>query len=144
MSDAVLDSPDAIRDHLEEAIEPAERGRRGVRFVLCDRANRVLVHCPVEGIPDDSDADDCVQTISVFATALTGTGSDGGAAAAASARSAAMLVVLTRPGTSLVTDSDRLWFRAAHEVCAEYGVRLLGVHLMTLRQQREIVLDDAL
>ena len=130
---AVLDSPDAIRDHLEDAIEPAERGRRGVRFVLCDAGNRVLVHCPVEDIPDDSQPDDCEQTVSVFATALTGTAGDG-----------AMLVVLTRPGAALVTDADRQWFRAAHAVCAEYGVRLLGVHLMTRRQQREIVLDDAL
>jgi hypothetical protein len=130
---AVLDSPDAIAGHLAEAIEEWERGRRGVRFVLCDADNEVRVHCPVDDLPECTDPADCAHAVSVFATALADSEPDG-----------AMLVALTRPGSGTVIDPDRVWFHAAHEVCAKTGVRLLGVHLLTPSDQREIVLDDAL
>jgi hypothetical protein len=119
MSDSpVLDSFEAIHAHLSASVEPWERGRRGVRFVLCDSDNHVQVHCPIDDL---------------FAGALAESEDDGG-----------MLVVLTRPGSSAVSDPDRVWFHVAHEVCAKIGVRLLGVHLMTPVDQRPILLDDAL
>jgi len=76
---------------------------------------------------------ECEHAISVFAGAL-----------ADSERHGALLVALTRPGDGLVDGPDRVWFHAAHEVCARTGVRLLGAHLLTPTHQREIVLDDAL
>jgi hypothetical protein len=56
----------------------------------------------------------------------------------------AVLVALTRPGPVTITGSDGQWFRAAHQICAEQEARLLGVHVVTPRGQREVVLDDAL
>nr|MDT0662353.1 hypothetical protein [Micromonospora sp. DSM 115978] len=129
----VLDSPEAIDAHLMSSIEPWERGTYGVRFVLCDADNHVRVHCPVDHLPPDPDPADCAHAISVFATALAEREGDG-----------AMLVVLTRPGSSAVSDPDRVWFHAAYQVCNEIGVRLIGVHLMTPADQRRILLDDAL
>lgn len=134
MSDSpVLDSPEAIDAHLSAAIEPWQRGRHGVRFVLCDADNQVRMHCPVDDLPPAPEPAHAVQAISVFAGALAESG-DGGA----------LLVVLTRPGSSAVSDPDRVWFHAAYEVCGKLGVRLLGVHLMTPADQRRILLDDAL
>jgi len=130
---AVLDSAEAISAHLSDAIEEWERGRRGVRFVLCDARNEVRVHCPVDDLPARTDPGDCAHAVSVFATALADSEPDG-----------ALLVALTRPGPGSVTDPDRVWFHSAHEVCAKVGVRLLGVHLLTPSGQRQIVLDDAL
>jgi hypothetical protein len=130
---AVLDTAEAIAAHLADAVEEWERGRRGVRFVLCDRANEVQVHCPVDDLPADTDPAECAHAVSVFATALADSEPDG-----------ALLVALTRPGSGTITDPDRRWFHAAHEVCAKLGVRLLGVYLLTPSGQREIVLDDAL
>lgn len=129
----VLDSPEAIHEHLEIALDPGDRCQRGVRFVLCDADNRVMVHCPVVNIPDDVQPDECAHFVSVFASALA-EGDDGGA----------MLVALTRPGAATVTEVERQWFRATHEVCASNGVRVLGVHLITPRDHREIHPDDAI
>ncbi len=129
----VLDTPQAIREHLEIALDPADRHQRGVRFVLCDAENRVMVHCPVDGVPDNLDQEQCAHFVSVFASALA-EGDEAGA----------LLVALTRPGTATVTDTDRRWFRATHEVCADNGVRVLGVHLLTPGAHREIHPDDAI
>ena len=134
MSDpAVLDSPEAIAAHLADTVEEWERGRRGVRFVLCGADNEVRVHCPVDDLPARADRVQCEQAVALFATALAGNERDG-----------ALLVALTRPGTGTVCPADRVWFHAAHDVCARAGVRLLGVYLITPTHEREIVLDDAL
>jgi hypothetical protein len=130
---AVLDSPEAIEAHLVDAIEEWERGRRGVRFVLCDARNEVRVHCPVDDLPRDTAPAACEHAVSIFAGALADTETDGG-----------LLVALTRPGGGTVEEHDRVWFHAARDVCARAGVRLLGVHLVTPTHLREIVLDDAL
>lgn len=129
----VLDSPEAIREHLEIAIDPPERGQWGVRLVLCDSDNRVMVHCPIDDVPEELGQDDCVQFISVFASALAEGDEAGG-----------ILVALTRPGGPTVNDTDRQWFHATHEVCADVGVRVLGVHVLTPETHREIHPDDAL
>jgi hypothetical protein len=129
----VLDSPEAIDAHLAASIEQWERGTHGVRFVLCDAANQVRVHCPVDHLPAEPDPVDCAHAVTVFASALAEREDDG-----------ALLVVLTRPGSAAVHDPDRVWFHAAHQVCLRIGVRLLGVHLMTPADQRPILLDDAL
>lgn len=129
----VLDSPEAITAHLAETIEEWERGRRGVRFVLCDARNEVRVHCPVDDLPARSEPAECVRAVSVFVSALADSEHDG-----------ALLLALTRPGASTIDEPDRIWFHAARKVCAQAGIRLLGVHLITPTHQREIVLDDAL
>jgi hypothetical protein len=145
----VLDSSEAIRGHLADSLEPWERGRRSIRFVLCDGENRVRAHCPVDGMPAQPEPDACRRAVSVFANALAEgeTPLDthtGGRHSIAAPRSGAMLVVLTRPGPATVADSERRWFHAAHEGCAEHRVRLLGVYLLTPGETREVVLDDAL
>jgi hypothetical protein len=129
----VLDTPEAIREHLEIALDPADRSQRGVRFVLCDADNRVMVHCPVDDLPEELEPDDCAHFVSVFASALV-EGDDAGG----------ILVALTRPGSAVVNAIDRLWFRATHEVCTANGVRVLGVHLLTPDEHREIHPDDAI
>jgi hypothetical protein len=104
-----------------------------VRFVLCDAGNEVRAHCPVDDLPPHAEPADCEHAVSLFAGALADSETGGG-----------MLVALTRPGSGTVDEHDRVWFHAAHDVCARVGVRLLGVHLLTPTHQREIVLDDAL
>jgi hypothetical protein len=129
----VLDSPEAIHEHLEIALDRSERGQRGVRFVLCDADNRVMVHCPIDDVPADVEPEDCAQFVGVFASALA-QGDEHGA----------ILLALTRPGAATITEVDRTWFRVTHRVCAENGVRVLGIHLMTPREHREIHPDDAI
>jgi len=129
----VLDSPAAIRSHLRYGIEPEGFNTVGVRFVLCDPENVVRAHFHMTEIPVNADDVDCAEKVTLFARTLA----DGFSGAA-------ILLALTRPGPPTLTQSDRRWFRAAHKVCALHEVRLLGVHVVTPRGQREVVLDDAL
>ncbi|GEM_PF-1641063 len=132
-STVVLDSPEAIQRHLRCDIEPDDFDNPGVRFVLCDGRNEVRAHFHITDAPPDATEDDYAFMVSVFAQGMANDGDDG-----------AMLLALTRPGPPTLSQGDRLWFRAAHEVCAEHDVRLLGVHVVTPRGQREVLLDDAL
>jgi hypothetical protein len=125
----VLDSPAAIERHLRHDIEPEGFDSNGIRLVFCDNRNRVLAHCHVGEVPADVGSPVCARTISTLTHSFS---------------PAAMLIALTRPGPPTLTAADGRWFRAAHEVCAEHEVRLLGVHVVTPRGQREVVLDDAL
>ena len=128
---AILDGPDAIRDHVELTVPRAECALRSVRLVLCDGSDAVRLHCHISEVPADLSADDCARSLAPFASAMLHMG--GGA----------MVVVITRPGTAAITDFDRRWFRAAVRVCHEYDTRLLGVRVLTPRDHREVVLDDA-
>jgi hypothetical protein len=92
-----------------------------------------MMHCPVDDVPPSYSYADCLHAVSVFAGTIRDLEPAG-----------ALLLVLTRPGPASIGATDRQWFRAAHEVCAATGVRLLGVYLATRLELREIVLDDAL
>jgi len=131
----VLDSADAIRDHLVLGVPPWDRQSRTVRFVLCDHRNRVLAHCPVTLTKVEVQPVEVANMVDLFAAALENGGGDD--------LRAGLLIVLTRPGDADFTDADRLWFQVAHRVCRRHRVRLLGVHLLTGKQHRELSLDDA-
>jgi hypothetical protein len=127
----VLDGPDAIRVHVELTVPRSECALRSVRLVLCDGSDTVRLHCHVSEVPADLSADDCASALAPFASAMQQLGGGG------------LVVVVTRPGTAAITDFDRRWFRAAVRVCHEYDARLLGVRVLTPRDHREVVLDDA-
>jgi hypothetical protein len=129
---AVLDSPEAIRTNLEAVIAPEDRGRRSAWFFLCDDANRGLVTACVDDLPATLSMAECRHAVSVFAEPLACR--DGGA----------MLVALTRRGPASITATDRNWYHAVHEICADqdHAIRVLGVHLVTPQVNREIASDD--
>jgi len=128
---AVLDGPDAIRDHVELTVPRSECAQRGVRLVLCDPTDTVRLHCHVNELPAEVTVEECAQALAPFASAMQHMGGGGG-----------LVVVVTRPGTAAITDFDRRWFHAAVRVCHEYDARLLGVRVLTPRDHREVVLDD--
>jgi len=128
----ILDGPDAVRDHVELTVPRAECSRRGLRLVLCDATDTVRLHCHIDDLPTQPTDDECDRALSMFASAMQHAGGGGG-----------LVVVVTRPGTAAITDFDRRWFRAAVRVCHEYDARLLGVRVLTPRDHREVVLDDA-
>ncbi len=127
----LLDSPEAIRHHLSHTVEP-ESGH-GVRMVLCDDRNAVLTHVHIGEAPPNPDDDECAKIVTPFAHAMCGGPASG-----------AMVLALTRPGPPTLSAADRRWFRTAHKVCAIHDIRLLGVHVVTPRGVREVLLDDAL
>lgn len=130
MTRLILSSPAAVTDALDLLVPPPERRRSTAWVLLCDDRDELVVPCVVDDLPEQPPPDECEAMLAPFATAL---GNDG----------AALLLALTRRGEAAVTDSERHWFHAAHAVCAEHGVRLLGVHLLTPTEGREVHLDDA-
>jgi hypothetical protein len=127
-----LNSPGAIERHLRHDLEPEGFDSNGVRFVLCDHRNQVLFHCHVGDVPLDVSPAECSYALCAIAHSMS-VGPGG-----------AVLIALMRPGPATLTPADGRWFRAARRVCADHQVRLLGVHVVTPRGQREVLLDDAL
>lgn len=135
-----LDTPRAIEEHLRRDIPRYDLESPGVRFIMCDPDNQVMAHAQVNAAEDDDDdePDDGLgrgpdATIARFLSHFGGDGTLGG-----------VLVALTRPGRAGITEDDRACYRAARAICAAQKVRLLGVHVVTPRGQREVVLDDVL
>jgi hypothetical protein len=145
----VLDSARAIEEHLRFAIGVADLQAPGVRFVLCDDDKRVVLHTHVDDSgadgecwpppeePDKRPADGLGDGLDATVTRWVNLMGDHG-------MPVTLVVAVTRPGLPILNDEDRACFRAARTVCAEQGIRLLGVHLVTPRGQREIVLDDVI
>jgi hypothetical protein len=132
-STVILDSPESIRQHLRRDIGRHEFDDPGVRFVLCDDRNEVRAHVHVGDTPPEVDLAASRRVVALMADGLTSAGDDG-----------AMLLAVMRAGAPTLAPSDAVWFRVARAVCADRGVRLLGVHVLTPHGQREVNLDDAL
>lgn len=58
-------------------------------------------------------------------------------------RRGSVLVAVARPAGLTVRPSDLAWRSAVEQVCRDEGVRLLGVHLVTIHGSREVVPDAA-
>lgn len=130
MTRLILSSSAAVADALDLLVPPAERRRSTAWVLLCDDHNELVVPCVVDDLPEQPSPGECEAMLAPFAMALGAGG-------------AGLLLALTRRGEAAVTDSERHWFHAAHAVCADHGVRLLGVHLLTPAGAREVRLDDA-
>ncbi len=127
------DTGNAVVDHLKFVIGPPERRRRSVWYIVYEDDGQAHLHFPVDEVSPEPTLDDCVKVSDVFAEAIQTAGAE-----------ASLVVAITRPGPASVTASDRLWYRAAQQVCAERQVPLLGVHVMTAAGHRQIFLDDVL
>ena len=53
------------------------------------------------------------------------------------------VVVLTRPGSETVDDTDRYWFRTIHGAAREHGAAIRMVALATPTNVRQLTVDDA-
>jgi hypothetical protein len=133
-----LDSPREIERHLLRDIPEYDLTEPGLRFILCDGDNEVFyhAHCGELDMPDqDGVVHAPEETVAVFIRNVLGDHFP---------PEIGLLLALTRPRGLSVTDGDRACFRAAKSACAHEGVRLMGVHIVTPRGQRELTMDDAL
>jgi hypothetical protein len=53
------------------------------------------------------------------------------------------VVVLTRPGSETVDDTDRYWFRTIHGAAREHGASIRMLSLATQTSVRQLTVDDA-
>ena len=125
---------DVIAEHVERVITQDQRSQHSVWFIVCDRSpTDYVVHLPVDEIPPNATDEECRFIAGFFADTVAHLNVQTG-----------MAVVLTRPGAPVVAESDRRWYRAIRDSCAEHGVRLLGVHLLTPGGSRELFFDDVM
>jgi hypothetical protein len=125
---------DVIAEHVDQVVTLDQRSRNSVWFIACDRSpTDYLVHLPVDEIPPNATDDECRYIAGFFAETVAQLDVQTG-----------MAVVLTRPGSPVVGEVDRRWYRAVHDSCAEHDLRLLGVHLLTPRGSRELHFDDVM
>lgn len=123
-----IDNPKGIRALVEEAFVRTHR-KPGVTFLVCNAKSAIKMTAPAEGAPLSPSLDECRNTVLAFAMAAGE--QDGG-----------LLLIVERGGTELMLDSDRRWFRAMCEICAWYGVHMLGVWIVTPGHAREMTVDD--
>jgi hypothetical protein len=133
-----LDSPREIERHLSRNIPEYDLTEPGLRFILCDGDNEVFYEAQC-GELDQPDEDGLVhppeETVAAFIRDVLGEHFP---------PEIGLLLALTRPRGLAVTDDDRACFRAARSACAHEHVRLMGVHVVTPRGQRELTVDDVL
>lgn len=120
-----VSDPHRAADVLDLFVTTDLRRSGAVYVLLCDREDRVLQACAVETLPlgwQDGGRERFFAPFAEILTRLTTGGS--------------LLVAVTRSDFLSIRSSDERWQSAAYAVCAAAGVRLLGVHLLTVHGSR--------
>ncbi|HEY2079817.1 MAG TPA: hypothetical protein VGH53_26115 [Streptosporangiaceae bacterium] len=100
-------------------------------FVSSDRVLLPVV-VPIDGVPERPDPQFVGNMCFVIADVLAHQVPGGTA-----------VVVLTRPGSETVDDTDRYWFRTIHGAAREHGASLRMLCLATQTSVRQLTVDDA-
>jgi hypothetical protein len=125
-ADQALSDPHVvIADVLDLFVLDRDRRRGALYALLCDDRDRIEVPVAVDDIGDGGSLEERIHVFGVFAQAVA-MNSPGGS----------MLVAVARRGGLSLTADDHLWRRGAEGACAREGVRLLGVHVVTLDGSR--------
>lgn len=126
-----LHDPRLVADVLDLVVGEEDRRGGALGLLMCDREDRlrqpVLVTDLDTDVVEDA-AEVCERALRIVADVLGAEGPGG------------LLVVRGRADGLSVTAADVALARMARAVCVEAGVRLLGVHLLTLSGSREVPL----
>jgi len=87
---------------------------------------------PIDGVPERPDPQSVGNICFVIADVLAHHAPGGTA-----------VVVLTRPGSETVDDTDRYWFRTIHAAARERGASIRMLSLATQTSVRQLTVDDA-
>jgi hypothetical protein len=87
---------------------------------------------PIDGVPERPDSKFVGNMCFVIADVLAHQAPGGTA-----------VVVLTRPGSETVDDTDRYWFRTIHGAAREHGASIRMLSLATQTSVRQLTVDDA-
>jgi hypothetical protein len=121
--DRPLTDPALVTDVLDLVVFVKDRLAGAVTFLLCDEEARLVQPVAIGDWPATLTYADRVHCVSVMVESMGGRG--------------AMVVALAREDGLSITAEDLAWRRAAEEACRP-GVRLLGVHVVTMHGSRVV------
>lgn len=122
-----IHTADRVADVLDLLISERDRRSGAVLVVVCDERGCIVVPSIVDDLQLPMDAEAKRHLVGVFA-----------AATAQVEHRAGLLVAIARADGLSLTRDDHEWGPVVREVCEASGVRLLGVHLVTLHGTRQI------
>jgi hypothetical protein len=128
----LLTDMDVLR-RVDRLVDQHSRRNRTL-WLLFVSSDRVLlpVVVPIDGVPERPDPQFVGNMCFVIADVLAHQVPGGTA-----------VVVLTRPGSETVDDTDRYWFRTIHGAAREHGASLRMLCLATQTSVRQLTVDDA-
>jgi hypothetical protein len=112
--------------------QPSRRDRTLWLLFLSSDGVLLPVVVPIDGVPERPDLQLVGNMCFVIADVLAHQVPGGTA-----------VVVLTRPGSETVDDSDRYWFRTINSAARERGASIRMVSLATQTTVRQLTVDDA-
>jgi hypothetical protein len=112
--------------------QPSRRDRSLWLLFLSSDGVLLPVVVPIDGVPERPDLQVVGNMCFVIADVLAHQVPGGTA-----------VVVLTRPGSETVDDSDRYWFRTINSAARERGASIRMVSLATQTTVRQLTVDDA-
>ena len=115
-----LTDPLLTDDVLDLLVSGRDRDQGAIQVLLCDPADRLVQPCAVGELDDPAAGYSQLQIIEPFARTWRDLEPDG-----------SILVAIARSRGLAVTDNDRGWHQAAIDTCRRFGLRLLGVHIVT-------------
>lgn len=121
--DRPLTEPQLVADVLDLVVSNRDRLAGALAVLLCDEGDCLVVPVVVSDLEPMATEDDRCEAISVITGVMGGRGS--------------MLVAVARRDGLSIGEDDRVWARAARRAAAD-GLRLLGVHLVTMTGSRVV------
>ncbi len=115
-----LTDPLLTDDVLDLLVSGPDRDHGAIHVLLCDPADRLVQPCAVGELDDPAADYSQIEIIEPFARTWRDLEPNG-----------SILVAIARSRGLAVTDHDRGWHQAAIDTCREFGLRLLGVHIVT-------------
>ncbi len=109
-----------IRDILDLCVDERTRDRGGLCLLLCDAQYRLVEPVRYDEVPDDCTEEDIDRILGRFVPLLREIVPD-----------VTLMLAVARPGAPVPDDLDLAWRAVAERVCAQTGIELLDVWLVT-------------
>jgi hypothetical protein len=113
-----LDTPGLAADVADLVVGDLDRAGGCIGLVLTDADLRMVQPCLVNDIDDTVEPEEFAPFLEQLTRMVRDTGG-------------AMVFVRGRPGSALLTDSDRRWHQVAIDACREGGAELVGAFVAT-------------
>jgi hypothetical protein len=130
---APLSTDQDVLRRVDRLLDQHSRRNRSLWLLFLSSDRMLLpVVVPIDGVPERPEPQLVGNICFVIADVLAHQAPGGTA-----------VIVLTRPGSETVDDTDRYWFRTIHTAAEEHGAAIRMLSLATQTGVRQLTVDDA-